>query len=159
MMPIHIQPAVTYSFPDYQRACNNAGFRVWEDQDGSNQYPGGKSIYDVWGANLGGHDCMSYKFGYTVNGQSESSHSGGMMVSRAQMAAQLHELGLSNGQHVMCMKTAHSGGTSSSDNGACTTFQLSTGSVSSASFSNHRPTYDLAFCACMIGQDCPAFFN
>ena len=158
-MPIKREPPAPYSFPDYQSTCNAAGFRVWRDESGTNTFPGGKDIFDNWSINLGGHDAMSNKFTNVVNGQAESGHSGGLLVTRSQMAAQLHDLGLSNGQHIMCMKAGHSGYTGSSEVGSCTTFQLQSSSVSSASFSNQNPTYDLAFCACMVGEDCPDFYT
>ena len=62
----------------------------------------------------------------------------------------------------MCMMAYHSGYTDAGSGGGCITFVIASdyGSFSSVSINNDdRPDYELAFCACIAGEDCPSSFS
>ena len=84
------------------------------------------------------------------------------MATRTQMNTDLLAIGVSAGSHTICMKNGHADDTSQFANGACTVFtsySYTGGSVSGATYSSARPDYDLAFCGCIINEDCPSNFT
>jgi len=65
------------------------------------------------------------------------------------------------GSHKIAMKAYHSGYTGDTDPMSYATFAIASGYSGFYDVANgaNGGDYDLAWCACMIGEDCPSFFT
>jgi len=163
LTPVPVSPRVGYTFPGYVDNCVAGGYRGYRDTTSttnSREIILGYGTGGSWSSNMGGHDMMN-QLKYTMEGNRRWRI--GESISRAKMASELLENGfLPNQNIVLCMMAFHSGYTSSDSGGSCITFQIASSGTSfqSVNIDNAaRGAYDLSFCACMAGDDCPAEFE
>merc|ERR1712060_891773 len=98
--------------------------------------------------------------GYVMNGQTESGHGGGLMITKAQMAEYLADIDVPSGTRVLAAKYAHSASSSGSYVQFSYNGGTSSSSISSPSWGSTTGfTYDLPFCACKLNEDCPDFYE
>jgi len=152
-MPVYLGSMRTYSYAAYEQNCVEKGMRVWWDTQGSNT----NVIFDTHNnINLGGHDAIqSSGLQAVLQGSTASGHGGGFVLTRTQMLQSLQDIQVPPGQHTIVMKYGH---TAHADASYCT-FTISSGysGFSSVSSSNSATVaYDIAMCACKIGEDCPS---
>ena len=161
MFPLWLSIMNQYSYAHYRDACNQQGYRVWRDEDLASS---STEIYDQWAMNLGGHDLLGHFLKHEMqgNGPTGWQNSGGLVVSRVEMLSQLQAMGVPSGvEHKLAAKAHHAGYTGATDDGAILTFTIDTGytdftEVSHATTPHATAFYDIAYCACWSGQDCPS---
>jgi hypothetical protein len=139
--------------------------RSWYDSS-SGRFDSTKVIYGrKWSmsSSLGGHDIMAnFEYAMRNAGNGETSHAGFPVMWYADLLADLKALNIPVGEHVMALKQGHSGADSDSDASSSLKFTIDSG-YSGFSNVNYMYTgtdynggsYDIAFCACEIGKDCP----
>ena len=155
-----------YEFSTFKAACIDAGYRVFYDEDSSHctiaQSP--EIIYDCdtdsCSLNLGGHDLIGGQLKKIMNGESGPCCSGVVLRTPAEMLIDLKNAGVPEGQHRIAHKYHHGGSstyTGAGANGALLTFTIDSGfaSFSAVAFAEARGQFDIAMCACKIGEDCP----
>jgi len=158
MIPVYLGSSKSYSYPSYRTLCNEKGFRVWRDDttcstssteicDPQNKAP-----------SLGGHDVANNVV-RAMQQSEETGHSGWMMVWKRDMLYQFKQAEVPTGAHTMALKYGHTGNTGSGDSGTKIVFTISSGytDLSGASYDTATGagfSYDIAMCACIIGEDC-----
>lgn len=74
------------------------------------------------------------------------------------LCASVSLAGVPPGQHTMVIKSAHT----QDSNAAYATFTINSGYTDFSGVSctdSGSPNWDLAFCACKIGEDCPSSYS
>ena len=112
-------------------------------------------------SNLGGHDALGYKIGYVMQGDAESGHSGGVMITRETMLVYLRDMGVAVGSHAIGTKYGHGGADTAGSNGYLLPFTIDSGYSSFSGVNGHEGNgpVDLYLCACVINEDCPDYFT
>jgi len=129
---------------------------------GSSSYPcteDATTICSGWGnthtsCNMGGHDFMNNLVRMLANSQ-ETGHCGFPLVGAAQAAADMHQMGVPAGSHTFATRYHHGKG---NQDAAYVTATLGSGntwsSVPGSGSSSSSVQFDIAICACRIGEDC-----
>lgn len=159
MIPLYLGSSKSYSYPVYKSLCNAKGLRVWRDDTGCSTTS--TEICDPANAapSLGGHDIAS-NVAKAMNQEADTSHSGWMQVWKRDMLVQFEQAEVPIGTHTMALKYHHTGQTGSSDPASSVSFSIDAGykGLSGAQYNSQLSAgnpFDIALCACIIGEDCP----
>jgi len=158
IIPVYTTTPQPYTYTSYRAFCNSKSLRVWFDATSG----GGSSsqvIYDVsTNINAGGHDIINNLLAGMQYG-AESGHGGFPIAWQRDMLWQLQAAGVPVGQHKAAMKYHHAAQTDNSSPASMVTFTIDAGYAGMSSMSASNPgagtTYDIALCACNMGEDCP----